>query len=88
MRGKDDRLAGRRNLVELAYKNGAARFQSLDHIAVVNDFVADIDGRAMLLQRQDHDLDRAVDAGAKTARAAQAQGQGLALFWRRQIGHF
>jgi hypothetical protein len=34
----------------------------------MDDFVADVDGGAVFLQRLFHDLDRAVDARAKAAR--------------------
>ena len=52
-------------------KTAPLALQPLDHIAVVHDLVADIDRRAVFLQRQHDDLDGAVDAGAKTARLAQ-----------------
>ena len=42
--------------------------QPVDDEAIVDDLVADIDRRAVPLERQLDDLDRAVDAGAKPAR--------------------
>ena len=49
-----------RYLIEFLDENGAFRLQALHDIAVVDDLVADIDWCAVLLQRQHHDLDRAV----------------------------
>lgn len=72
MRGKDHRgilvLVG--DLVKLLDEDCTALLQTLDHIAVMHDLVTDIDRRAVFLQRQDDDLDGAVDAGAEAARAA------------------
>ena len=73
MGGKDDRLPGFGNLVQFLDEDGATRLQPLDDVTVVHDLVADIDRRTILLERQDDDLDRPVDAGAKAARTAQPQ---------------
>ena len=80
--GEDDRLAAVfvRYLVEILDEDRALGLEPLDDIAVVDDLVADIDGGAELLQRQDHDLDGPVDPGAEAARAAEADRQ-----WR--FGH-
>ena len=53
--------------------------QTVDDELVVDDLVAHIDWRAMLLERQNDDLDRAVNTGAKAARFAQADGQRLQI---------
>ena len=42
----------------------------------MDDLVAHIDGRAEPLERQLDDLDRAVDAGAKSARRGDQDAQG------------
>src|SRR5262249_1703495 len=47
--------------------------EAFDHVPVVHDLVAHVDGRAVLLQRALHDLDRAHDAGAETARLSKNQ---------------
>ena len=49
--------------------------QPLDDVAVVHDLVADIDRRAIFLQRQHDDLDGTVDAGAKAARSSEKDGE-------------
>ena len=59
--------------------------QAIDHEAIVDDLVADIDRRAIALQRQLDDLDRAVHAGAEPARRGQQQAQGSS-FGGRQWG--
>jgi hypothetical protein len=41
----------------------------------VDDFVPDIDGRAVFLERALHDLDRAIDSGAESARGGDQQRQ-------------
>jgi hypothetical protein len=47
--------------------------QVVDHVGVVDDFVAHVDRRAKLLQGALDDLDGAVDAGAETARLGQQE---------------
>jgi hypothetical protein len=48
----------------------------------MDDFVADIDGRAEPFERELDDLDGAVDAGAETARRGDqdAKGRGICHF--------
>ena len=60
-----------RHLVELVDEHRALRAQLVDDEAVVHDFVAHVDRRAERLERALDDLDRAVDAGAETARIGQ-----------------
>jgi hypothetical protein len=67
--GEDTGCLSRRDLVELLDEDGALA-QALHDEAVVDDLVADIDRRAVLLERQLDDLDRPVDAGAEAARIA------------------
>ena len=59
------------HLVEFFDKDCALGLEAIDHEAVVDDLVADIDRRAVALQRQLDDLDRAVHPGAKTARRGE-----------------
>src|SRR3546814_2694972 len=51
----------------------ALGFQAVDHELVVDDFVAGIDQRTVLLDRQFDDLDHAFDTRAKTARRGDHQ---------------
>jgi hypothetical protein len=77
VRGKDDRLLAMlfRDFVQFLDEDRALGLQAFHDIAVVHDLVAHIDRRAIGLQRQHDDLDRAVDTGAEAARAAQSDGQ-------------
>ena len=56
------------HFVELVDEDRAEIAQPLDHEAIMDDLVADIDRRAESLERELDDLDRAIDAGAETAR--------------------
>ena len=60
-----------RDLVELLDEDRALGLKPLHDIAIVDDLVAHIDRRAIGFQRPHDDLDGAVDAGAKSARAAK-----------------
>ena len=75
--GEDDRarLMLGRDLDEFLDEDRAELLQPLDHVAVVDDLVADIDRRAVFLERQHDDLDGAVDARAEAARLAEPDGQ-------------
>ena len=81
--GREDHRPVVGNLVELVDEHRAQLAQAIDDEAVVDDLVADIDRRAELLERQLDDLDRAVDAGAKSARRgdqdAEGEGAGSAM---------
>jgi hypothetical protein len=79
MGGEDDRRPVG-HLVELVDEDGAPLLQPLDHIAVVDDLMADIDRRPIARQRLLDDLDRAIDAGAETA------GRGQQDMERRRAG--
>ena len=56
------------NLVKLVDEHRAHSGQPIDHELVVDDLVADIDRRAVQLDRFLDDGDRAIDPGAKAAR--------------------
>jgi hypothetical protein len=75
MGGEHHGRAGR-HLVQLVHEHRALGLQALDHVAVVHDLVAHIDGGAVALERALDDLDGALDAGAETARRSQKQGDG------------
>ncbi len=64
------------NLVELVDEHRAELAQAIDDKAVVDDLVADVDRRSELLERQLDDLDRAVDAGAESARRGDQHVKG------------
>src|SRR3546814_1098822 len=67
MRAEDNRDAIG-DLIERFDENRALRLQRVNDIAVVHNLVPDIDRRAIFLQREFDDADRAIDAGAETAR--------------------
>ena len=75
MGGEDHRHAVG-HLVQLAHEHRALRLQAVDDELVVDDLVADIDRRAVALERQLDDADGAVDAGAEAARRRDQQGEG------------
>ena len=55
------------DLVQFLDEDGALGLQFLDHGAVVDDLVADVDGLAVAAEGFFHDADRSVDAGAEAA---------------------
>ena len=59
------------HLVQLLDEHRAQAAQLVDHVAVVDDLVADIDRRAVLAQGLLDHVDRALDPGAETARAGE-----------------
>ena len=65
--GAENRDGAGRNFVGFLDENHALVGQALDHMRVMDDFVAHIDRRPEFIQRHFDDLDRAFDAGAKTA---------------------
>src|SRR3546814_1448332 len=67
MRAEDNRDAIG-DLIERFDENRALRLQRVNDIAVVHNLVPDIDRRAIFLQREFDDADRAIDAGAENAR--------------------
>ena len=68
-----------RHLVELIDEHRAELAQAVDHEAVVDDLVADIDGRAEPLERELDDLDRSVDSGTEAARRGDQHSEGVGL---------
>jgi len=62
--GQDANLAGR-NLVLVLDENGPEPLEVSDDMLVVDDLVANVDRRPVLLQQPFDDLDRTVDAGTK-----------------------
>ena len=56
-----------RYFVELIHEHRSELSKPVDHELVMDDFVADVDGGAEALECKLDDLDRAVDARAKTA---------------------
>jgi 4-hydroxy-3-methylbut-2-enyl diphosphate reductase len=70
VRGEDHRRAIR-HFVQFLDEHRAALAQVVDHELVVHDFVAHVDRRAEGFDRALHDLDRAIDAGAETARVGE-----------------
>ena len=73
--GGEDRGGAARDLVDFADEDRALGAQALDDMGVVDDFVADIDRRAMLRDGALDDLDGADDAGTEAARLRQQHGQ-------------
>ena len=73
--GEDDRTIVR-HFVQLVDEDRAHALQPFDDEAVMDDLVADEDGRAEPLERQLDDLDRAVDAGAESSRGGNQDAQG------------
>jgi len=64
-REHDRRIVG--HLAQILDEHRALRLERVDDELVVDDLVTDIDGCAMLLDRQLDDADRTVDAGAEAA---------------------
>ena len=72
MGAEDDGTVGRA-VVQLLDEDGPLVAQAVDDVAVMDDLVAHVDGRAPFLERHLHDLDGAVDARAEAARRGQIQ---------------
>jgi hypothetical protein len=85
MGGEHHRAVGRA-VGELLHEDRALGLEAVDHEAVVDDLVADVDRGAPLLQRHLDDLDRPVDAGAEAARGGEVEGQGLGHFRGGSMG--
>ena len=80
MRRKNDGPSGR-HLVQFLDKNGAFGLKPFDHNAIMDDFMAHIDRRAIFGDGAFDDLDRPFDPGAKAAGSGQQHRKG------RLIGH-
>ena len=72
---EDDRRLGVRDFVQFLDEDGALGLQRFHHVAVVDDLMAYIDGRAVFGERKLDDLDGAIDAGAEAARRRDIDGQ-------------
>jgi hypothetical protein len=68
---REDDGATFRHLIQLVYEHGTEAAQAVDHVFVVHDFVAHIDGRPEQLQRALHDIYGAIDACAEAARIGE-----------------
>jgi hypothetical protein len=55
-----------RHIADSFHEYSAAAAQLLNYVGVVNDFVVDINGRAVGFQRQLYDIDGADDPGTKS----------------------
>ncbi len=73
--GENHRPVGGRHLVEFLDEDRALPAQPLDHVFVVHDFVADIDRRAVFLERALDRVDRPHHARAEAARGAKQDFQ-------------
>jgi hypothetical protein len=69
--GTEDHGRVVRHLVELVDEDRALLAERLDHEPVVDDLAAHVDRRLAHRQRQLDDVDRALDAGAKSTRPRQ-----------------
>ncbi len=69
--GGEDADLARGDLVLVVDEDRAEPLEPLDDVVVVDDLVADVDRRPVLLEQDLDDLDRAVDAGAERARRGE-----------------
>jgi hypothetical protein len=83
---KDDRHVGVGDFVEFLDEHGPLLPQALDHVAVVDDLVADIDRLAVHGERPFNRVDRAHHTGAEAARRAQQHLQGRFCRRGREFG--
>ena len=74
--GAEDHVRSGRGAVEIVDEYGSFVAQSVDHVLVVDDFVADVHGRAELLDGALDDLDGALDTGAEAARSGEKDSLG------------
>ena len=86
MGGKDNRRAGFRNLVEFLDENGALCLQHFNDVAIMDDFMADIDRRAVGLDGSFDRVDRPNHAGAEAAWGAEDDAKGrLGSSWAKSV---
>ena len=64
-------IGARRHILQGLDETRALRLERFDHVAIVNDLMAHVDGRAMLGQRPLDNIDRPNNAGAKPARLSK-----------------
>ena len=67
-----------RHFIELFDKASALSTQVIDHVPVVDDFVAHVHGCPVLLQRAIYDFDRAYNARTKAAGLSKDDSHRLA----------
>ena len=70
------------HLVEFGHEYRALRLQRLDHGAVMDDLMPDIDGRAIATKRFLDHADCPVYTGAKTTRPSQNDAHRAQSDWR------
>jgi hypothetical protein len=63
--GAEDQGGAVGNLAQVFDEDGALGLEVIDHVAVVHDFVADVDRAAKLFQRAFDDSDGTLDTGAE-----------------------
>ena len=63
-------------LVEFFDEDRPFVFEFIDHVFVMHDFVAHVDGGPPFIERHFDDLDRPVHACAKAARGGEVEGEG------------
>src|SRR5450631_2443302 len=66
--GTKNRARASGNLIQALDEPCSLRLEGLDNIAVVDNLMADIDGRPIFFERAFDDFDRPDDAGTKSAR--------------------
>src|SRR5262249_20050873 len=69
------RRVGLRDFVQFLDEDRALGLKALDHVAVMDDFMAHIDGGAIFGEGELDDLDGALDAGAEAPRRGEIDGQ-------------
>ncbi len=75
MGGEHDGRAGIRDFVQFLDEDGALGLEALYHVAVMDDGMAHINGRAVFGEGELDDLDGAVDAGAEATRSGEIDGE-------------
>ena len=83
--GGKDRMGTFRDLIQFVHKDHPLFPQSTDHMAVVDDFMADINGRSELFQSLFHNGNGPVDSCTQKplglANITSSEFPGLILFW-------
>ena len=67
----EDGARPRGHFIQFLDENGSGGTQFFHDVFVVDDFLADIDRRAVEVERNFHDIDSPDDTGAETARLEQ-----------------
>ena len=76
----EDRDAAWRHLIQLVDEIGAFGAQAFDDMAVMDDFMPDIDRRAVFIDRTFDDFDRTFDTGTEAAGLSEDYLHGPILF--------